>query len=300
MTIAAAPNKIDLALAGVPETLLWPLWFRAEEARKNDGFFSDPLGVEVANRISFDFAKFGRPSRWHAIRAKYSDQLISQFLRRNPRATIVALGEGLETQFWRLDNGSVTWVSVDLPESIAARRRLLPSSPRNELFACSAFDPAWMSQIDPTNGLFISAAGLLMYFPRSQTLELLAAVAAQFPSWEMFFDTIPPWFSKKTLKGLKISKSYTAPAMPFGLRLSEVNDLIYKVSQIKIISVISYPEAYPQRSPLLSALSKLHWFRDITAGLVHLERKNSGQETILNVATTHGISRNCPIKSAYT
>jgi O-methyltransferase involved in polyketide biosynthesis len=50
-----------------------------------------------------------------------------RFLAANPDGTVVALGEGLETQFWRVDNGRVRWLTVDLPETIAAasRRRKL-------------------------------------------------------------------------------------------------------------------------------------------------------------------------------
>ena len=59
---------------------------------------------------------------------------------------MVALGEGLETQFWRVDNGSVLWLTVDLPEVVELRRQLLPSDPRARAIAGSALDPAgWTS-----------------------------------------------------------------------------------------------------------------------------------------------------------
>ena len=37
----------------------------------------------------------------------------------------------------------------------------------------------------------------------------------------MMFDSIPPFFSRRTLKGLKLSDRYTAPPMPFALRPDE-------------------------------------------------------------------------------
>lgn len=46
-------------------------------------------------------------------------------MQRHPAGTVVALGEGLETQFWRVDNGAVRWVGVDLSEAEALRRRFL-------------------------------------------------------------------------------------------------------------------------------------------------------------------------------
>jgi hypothetical protein len=34
---------------------------------------------------------------------------VRRFLVEHPEGTVVALGEGLETQFWRVDNGLVRW-----------------------------------------------------------------------------------------------------------------------------------------------------------------------------------------------
>jgi O-methyltransferase involved in polyketide biosynthesis len=39
---------------------------------------------------------------------------------------VVALGEGLETQFWRLDNGRVRWLTVDLPDTMDLRHCWAP------------------------------------------------------------------------------------------------------------------------------------------------------------------------------
>ena len=76
------------------------------------------------------------------------DNAIRRVLRRKPDATVVALGEGLETQFWRVDNGRVRWVTVDLPESIALREQVLPTA--SETIAASALDTAPGPARDPT------------------------------------------------------------------------------------------------------------------------------------------------------
>ena len=52
--------------------------------------------------------------------------------RTHPKATVVALAEGLQTSSPRLDeataNPQFNWVSVDLQPVIELRQRLLPSS----------------------------------------------------------------------------------------------------------------------------------------------------------------------------
>ena len=36
------------------------------------------------------------------------------------------LAEGLETQFWRVDDGRMRWLAVELPETAAVTGELLP------------------------------------------------------------------------------------------------------------------------------------------------------------------------------
>jgi O-methyltransferase involved in polyketide biosynthesis len=77
-----------------------------------------------------------------ALRARRFDLEITRFLTTHPAATVVVLGDGLETQFWRVDNGQARWLSVDLAETVDARRRLLPASERQWTVACLALDDA--------------------------------------------------------------------------------------------------------------------------------------------------------------
>ena len=46
---------------------------------------------------------------------------------------------------------------------------------------------------------------------------LIRDCAARFPGGQMMFDSIPHWFSRRTLKGLKLSDRYITPPMPFAL-----------------------------------------------------------------------------------
>jgi O-methyltransferase involved in polyketide biosynthesis len=63
--------------------------------------------------------------------------------------TVVALGERLKTQFWRLDNGQVRWLTVDLPEIVELRQPLLPDGPRQSSHSGSALDLKWLDGLDP-------------------------------------------------------------------------------------------------------------------------------------------------------
>ena len=42
------------------------------------------------------------------------DELVKEFIGRNPTATIVNIACGLDTRFYRVDNGTITWYNLDL------------------------------------------------------------------------------------------------------------------------------------------------------------------------------------------
>src|SRR3954471_5480839 len=192
---------------GVPETLLWTLYHRAAEARRPDGILDDPRAVALVDAIDYPFAeRFGEAARgplsqWQALRVKTFDREVQRFLAANPDGTVVALGEGLETQFWRVDNGRVRWLTVDLPEAIEVRERLLARGERQRLLACSALDPRWIEAVDRTRGVLVTAQGLLMYLEPADAREVIGTCALRLPGGTLVFDAAPPWLSERSCAG---------------------------------------------------------------------------------------------------
>ncbi len=188
---------MPVQLDAVPETLLWNLYHRAAEARRPDTVLRDPRAVELVERIDFPFEhRFGPATpvlaQWQALRAACFDREVRRFLTHHPGGTVVALGEGLETGFWRVDQGTARWVSVDLPETIALRRELLPADPRVHLVACSATDERWLDEVDTAAPVLVTAQGLLMYLTRAEVHRLLAACGARIRAGGLVFDAVSP------------------------------------------------------------------------------------------------------------
>ena len=182
------PPLITPNLKGVPETMLWALYNRAAEARRPDALIGDPLAIQIADAIRYDYVRsFGRPESGQVIRALLSDQLLRAWLQDHPGGQVVALGEGLETRFHRVDDGRVHWLAVDLPEAIAVRSLFLPNSDRHRNLACSALDLRWMDAVDPRQGVIVIAVGLLKYFYPQEVRRLIAAIAGRYPTVEMVF-----------------------------------------------------------------------------------------------------------------
>jgi hypothetical protein len=261
-------------LTGVAETTLLTLGWRAEAAKRARAKFNDPLAVEAASRFGGDLAKrFGKPTFGPAIRAKWSDSLIVEFLARNPRALVLALGEGLETQFWRVDNGLVEWRSVDLPEVLALRREILPPHERNILIEGSVTDPRWLETIAADRPTLITAHGLLMYLERPDVAQLLQNLAAKFGRADILFDTVPEWTSHQTTTtGMTLNRIYPLPPMPFGAGIADLGKLCQDAPALRIKSARSYGEVFPSLTPLLSLLSRWPHFRNkLSPALIHAE-----------------------------
>jgi O-methyltransferase involved in polyketide biosynthesis len=257
-TPSAPTSKADgTVLTGVSETALMTLWVRATEARRPDSIIDDPMAIRLADAIEFDYAKFGFTRRQDmAVRALAFDREARRYLGDHAKATVVALAEGLQTSFFRLDNADVghefRWLTVDLPPMIDLRRKLLPSSQRVRMLAQSALDYTWMDQVDPEHGVFITAEGLLMYLQPDEALGLIAECAKRFPGGRMMFDLPPAWFARGITSGLlRPSLRYRVPPMPFSRTPSQVADLRNEIPGIRAVHDIALP---PGRGKVFNAL----------------------------------------------
>jgi len=227
----ADADKQAVQLSGVPQTLLWNLHQRAYEARQPRTVLKDPKAADLVDRLDYPFEEtFGAPNpllaQGHALRVRTFDRAVRGFLREHPDGTVVALAEGLETQFWRVDNGRVRWLCVELPEIAELRRSLLPDGERRRTLACSVLDPSWRDQVDADKGVLITAQGLLMYLRPPKVRELIAACAERFRGGSLVFDAVPRWFSARTLNGgMRTPQGYQPPPMPWGLDAGELHKI---------------------------------------------------------------------------
>ncbi len=233
-----AKHSVDLT--GVPETALMTLKVRASEARRPDSIIDDPMAIHLLDSIDYDFAKFGFTRRQDmALRAKAFDKYTRRYLVDHPRATVVALAEGLQTSFYRLDAAGVGhefgWLTVDLPPMIELRSKLLPGSDRVRMCAQSALDFSWMDLVDTEGGVFITAEGLLMYLQPDQAMSLIRECAARFPGGQMMFDLPPSAFAALARRGMRTSRRYRVPPMPFTLSVAEASDLVNTVPGVRAV-----------------------------------------------------------------
>ncbi|WP_255950921.1 class I SAM-dependent methyltransferase [Streptomyces odontomachi] len=264
-------DRPEVELSGVQETLLWNLYQRACEAREPGTVLEDPRAVELVDRLDYPFEKKFGPSvpflaQGQALRVRSFDAAVRAFLAEHPDGTVVALAEGLETQFWRVDNGRVHWVCVELPETAELRGRLLPDGARQSTLVQSALDLSWADAVDPARGVLITAQGLLMYFQPAEVRELIAGCAERFPGAALVFDAVPKWFSARTLRGeMRTAQGYSAPPMPWGLDAGELRTVRSYHPRITDVRELRVPRGrgfyHGALSPLLQRLPGLRNMR---------------------------------------
>jgi len=265
------------ALADVSETMLWALHNRATEAKRRDGVLVDPESARIHEMIDYAFTRhFGEPAGSLAARAAAIDQTLRLWLELHPEGIVVSLGEGLETQRQRVDNGRMRWLTVDLPDAIRLRERFLTPTDRFRHFAGSALEPGWMDAVDARSGIFVIAQGLLMYLEPEQVRHLFTSIADRFAGAEIVFDAVPRWFSHLTLLGLNQTPHYRLPAMPWGIDRDELEPALRRWHPgVTSVAFLDYkiPRGLPRM--LADMTSRVPGARYRVPSLVHVSIANA-------------------------
>ena len=222
--------------------MLIPLWARAEESERRDAIIKDPLAQELVSKIGLDVSVYKK--EWMtqlvvAIRTEILDRETRIFIDKHPGAMVINLGCGLDTRFFRVDDGSLRWYDLDLPDAINVRREFFAETGRYRMLARSVFDYSWVSDISRSREsgepVLIIAEGLLMYFPESQVKELLSVLSTAFPGVEMLLETMSPFMvqeSKKPETGRRFQIDVSFEwGVQSGKELEKFNDRIRLVNE---------------------------------------------------------------------
>ncbi|MBN2274148.1 MAG: class I SAM-dependent methyltransferase [Bacteroidales bacterium] len=186
-------NPNDIKLGSVQETLLLPLWGRAVESQKRNPLLMDSKAVAIIDSISYDFSTISKNINnltrlsWIA-RSIYFDKKIKAFIKVFPEATIVNIGCGLDTTFDRVDNGTIHWIDLDLPDTIELRRKYISETDRNKFISKSVFDTTWYDSINKKDKVMLLIAGVLYYFDESDIKKLFHDFHIYLPGVEVIFD----------------------------------------------------------------------------------------------------------------
>jgi len=135
----------------IPPHLVEPLWFRTQESMTKDGLVYDPIAARACQHCLFApeclSGNSDQKQLLHATLTSMVDQQVSRFIKRYPQGWIINIGAGLDTRFYRLDNGLCHWFEVDISEHLLWRQKLFHPSERYTNIQGSVIDFSWLKEM---------------------------------------------------------------------------------------------------------------------------------------------------------
>lgn len=216
-------QKIDVKLNAIQNTLFLPVWARAMETKKHKPIIYDTTAVRIIESVDFDFNRMSESISeivqisWIA-RCKRFDEIINQFIMNFPGGTIVNIGCGLDTTYDRINNNSIIWYDLDLPEVIALRRSFISETEKRRFIPSSFLDTAWFELIRNSDNLLFTASNVFCYFEEKQIKGFFKALANTFNYAELFFDVSSPLGVRMGNRLLENIRLNSGPFFQWGLK----------------------------------------------------------------------------------
>lgn len=190
-------TKTKVTLTPEQETLLITLYCKAQQ---DNPIFFDPTARDILNRVDYDFTRLRVPYKTVVLvsqRAKKLDAVTRDFLAEQPGSVVVQLGCGLDSRFWRVDDGRVSWYDLDMPPVAELREQFYSGNERYHIIASSVTDLEWMDAVAAGGRpVLVVAEGLLMYLSEADVRGLVLQLQETFPGCRLIADV----FSRQTAR----------------------------------------------------------------------------------------------------
>ena len=203
-------------LSQVSRTAILTLIARAVASERQTTLFHDPMAVRcleglisvaspeerkwILGRRRFYAGVSVHDALAGARRARVFDAIAARYIAAYPGCTIVNLGGGFDTRFWRMGHKDCRYVEVDLPAVVDLKAEILKDDLGYELVGSSVLDPSWIARVTARGQarFLLLAEGLLMFLPEPDVGRLFRQLAESFADSQFAFDMVP----QKYLKGL--------------------------------------------------------------------------------------------------
>lgn len=233
-------EKITPEITGAAETMLQSFYARAKYSKSKGHKFYDAKAVELVDKIDYDFSTADKDNTMSGgviARTLVFDELVKDFIEKNPECTVVNIACGLDTRFYRMDNGKITWYNLDLPETIAIRDTIYQESGRVSTIGVSALDPAWAKQVKVRGKMLFIIEGLSMYLTEQENACILKIIRENFDNAYVLMECIAKMWVKR--EGVEKSIQQTGAKFVFGADsfqdLGEIAQGYHKVKDDNIL-----------------------------------------------------------------
>ena len=206
-------------LSDVSKTAIVTLRSHVIEANRRPPLLDDPMAAVCLERLAvlatsadeqavFEH-KLSRALTSHiAIRARKYDAIVNAYIAHHLDCTVINLGCGFDTRFWRIDNQNCRYIELDLPAVLELKKRVLANELAYEMIGTSVLEPSWIDQVTARNNrhFLLVAEGLFMYLPRPAVLELLQEFTAKFADSQLVFEVVTEKYTRGLWKKIVARK----------------------------------------------------------------------------------------------
>lgn len=254
-------EKFDIT--GVPETMIQTLYARAKESKKEKHVIYDEKAIEIVERMDYDFSKADKDFAMGAgvvARTILLDRMVDAYVKHYPDATVINIACGMDTRFYRVDNGRIRWINIDLPETIAVRERFLEENDRVSMMACSAMDEEWARRIGDIDGnVLVVVEGLTMYLTEEDVRQILTIINEHYKQATVYMEIMSP-LMVKTVKEKSIAQSNAK--FTWGAKSGEkLCELVPAFQHVRDRSLV---EGMKEMYPIYKVIGKIGFIRNMS------------------------------------
>lgn len=257
-------EKINISFDDkIAETLLIPLWMRATESKRTDALLHDKASESIVAQIEYDFEKFSADKRSMvgvALRTRYLDKVVENFINSHTNPVVVLGGCGLDPRMSRVNAmHSYTCYEIDLPEVIAYRQKLIPDTENDICIAESLFSTNWMDKLKEKhrNASFLFVAeGVFMYMEENVVKQFVDNIANRFPHSELYFERMGSTMVKNTKHHTSVKQTKAC----FAWGCDNPQEVAAWNASVKLKNEYYFMKDAPKRVGFLGLLAKhLFW-----------------------------------------
>lgn len=259
-------------IGGVPETMIQTLYARAKESKKNNPKIYDEKAIEIVSKMDYDFSKADKDfamSSGVIARTILLDRMVKKFIEKHPTATVINIACGMDTRFYRVDNGQMRWYNIDLPVTIDVRKQFLEENGRVKMLAKSAMDASWAGEIEKTTApVLVVIEGLSMYLSEEDIKTILSIIETNFNKVTVLMEIMSPVFVKRVKeKSIDASNAKFTWGIKSGKELESYND------NLKFVRDVCLTEGMMEIFPVYKLLHHIAPVRNISNKIAVLKKK---------------------------
>lgn len=190
---------IELKLSDVAETALIPLSNRASESKRRKPRVYDQKAVDIMNMLKIDTKKYDKLVTHECVIARtvMLDDAVRTYIKKYPHSVCINIGCGFDDRFSRIDNGRLVWFDIDLPDSIALRKKIFSDSDRRKMIAGNIVEYDWIRSVNSylksePEHVVVIAEGLFMYLSKDEHQKILHILTDSFKTGVLIVELMNP------------------------------------------------------------------------------------------------------------